>query len=174
VGPAARPQPAVRVRYLESVERPGVLIGWNEYVEIPAWGIRRLRAKVDTGARSSALHVENIVELPRQRVRFDVVLHRLKRDRRVSVTTRIVRRGRVRSSTGHYESRIFVIAPVRIGPVEREIELSLVDRERMIFRMLLGRTALAGSFLIDPAHSHLLHPRRRVKKAGRRKQRNPG
>ncbi len=159
---------------------PRVLIGWNEYVDIPEWGIRRLRAKVDTGARSSALHVENIEELPRDRVRFDVVLHRVKRERRVHVTTRIARRGRVRSSTGHYETRIFVRAPVRIGPVEREVEVSLVDRERMIFRMLLGRTALSGPFLIDPDRSHVLHPRRRrkarseLKKRGRKGARSRG
>jgi hypothetical protein len=98
------------------------------------------------------------------------VLHRIKRDRRVRVTTRVVRRGRVRSSTGHYETRIFVTAPVRIGPVERDVEVSLVDRERMIFRMLLGRTALEGRFLIDPSHRHLLHPRRRVRKKVRRRK----
>ena len=51
-------------------------IGWNEFVDIPEWGIKGLRAKVDTGARSSALHVENIERLSRDRVRFDVVLHR--------------------------------------------------------------------------------------------------
>ena len=153
------------------MDAPTVLIGWNEYIDIPDWGVKRLRAKVDTGARSSALHVENIRELPRERVRFDVVLHRLERDRRVRVTTRIVRRGRVRSSTGHYESRIFVVAPLRIGAIELDVEVSLVDRERMIYRMLLGRSALAGPFLIDPARRHLLHPRRRVrkKKKARRK-----
>jgi len=162
-----------QVRYLRAVDEPRVRIGWNEYVDIPDWGIRRLRAKVDTGARSSALHVENIEELPRGRVRFDVVLHRLKRDRRVHVTTRIVRRGRVRSSTGHYESRIFVMAPARIGPIECELEVSLVGREHMIFRMLLGRSALAGTFLIDPARRHLLEPAHRVKKTIRRKAKRP-
>ena len=50
-----------------------LLIGWTEYVDLPEWGITRVRAKVDTGARSSALHVENIKELPRGRIRFDVV-----------------------------------------------------------------------------------------------------
>lgn len=160
---------ARQVRYLEGVQTEAVLIGWNEYVDIPAWGIKRLRAKVDTGARSSALHVENIEELPRGHVRFDVVLHRKKRDRRVHVTARISRRGRVRSSTGHYETRIFVKAPLRIGPVEREVEVSLVDRGRMIYRMLLGRTALAGAFLIDPARRHLLPSRRRVKRPGRKR-----
>ena len=127
------------------METPRVLIGWNEYVEIPDWGIRRLRAKVDTGARSSALHVENIEELPRGGVQFDVGPNREKRDRRVHVATRITRRGRVRSSTGHYETCVFVMAPVQIGPIERQVEVSLVDREKMIFRMLLGRTAQHGA-----------------------------
>ena len=132
-----------------------IVIGWNEYVDLPDWDIRGLRAKVDTGARSSALHVENVEELSRDRVRFDVVLHREKSDRRVHVTTKIVRRGRVRSSTGHWEKRLFVTGRVRIGPLEREVELSLVDREKMIFRMLLGRKALAG-ILVDPSHAKLL------------------
>jgi len=65
------------------------------------------------------------------------------------------RRARVRSSTGHYTWRLFVATRLRLGPVEREIEVSLVDRGPMIFRMLLGRTALAGAFWIDPSHRAL-------------------
>lgn len=132
-----------------------VLIGWNEYVDLPDWGVRGLRAKVDTGARSSALHVEHIRELPRGRVRFDVILDRRKSHRRVHVETRIRRRARVRSSTGQYTQRIFVATRLVLGPVEREIEVSLVDRGPMIFRMLLGRTALAGAFWIDVGHRAL-------------------
>lgn len=147
------------------IETDHHLIGWNEYVDLPDWEISGLRAKVDTGARSSALHVENIELLPRNRVRFDVILSRRKRHRRVHVKTRVSRRGRVRSSTGHYETRIFVNARVRIGPVERDVELSLVDRERMIFRMLLGRTALAGAFLVDVGRDRLLTRPRRRKRA---------
>jgi hypothetical protein len=146
------------------------VIGWNEYVALPEWGVSRLRAKVDTGARSSALHVEDIEELGGGRVAFHVILHRHKRDRRVRVETRIRRRGRVRASTGHYETRLFVSTPVRIGPAEREVELSLVDRERMIFRMLLGRTALAG-FLVDVSHGQLLGKPIRVKRKRARARR---
>jgi len=146
------------------------LIGWNEYVDLPDWGIRNLRAKVDTGARSSALHVENIRELPRDRVHFEVILHRQKRDRRVPVETHIARRGRVRSSTGHYATRIFVATKLRIGEFEQEVEMSLVDREKMIYRMLLGRSALSGAFLIDVSRRALLgkRKRRRIKKKKRR------
>ena len=133
-----------------------LVIGVTEYVDIPEWRIVRLRAKIDTGARSSALHVENIRELGAGRVRFDVRLSRNESDRRVTVEARIVRRGHVRPSSGELEARIFVAVRVRIGPVEREIELSLVDRGRMIFRMLIGRRALAHAFLVDPSRRYVL------------------
>lgn len=141
-----------------------LVIGWTELVELPDWGVRRLRAKVDTGARNSALHVENIEELPRGFVSFEVVLHRRKRDRRIRVRTRILRRGRVRSSSGHLTRRLFVETTLRIGPLEKTIELSLVDRERMIHRMLLGRTALTGPILVDVDKRDALKPVRRRKK----------
>lgn len=146
-----------------------VVIGWTEYVDLPRWGVTRLRAKVDTGARSSALHVENLRELPRGYVSFDVVLHRKKRDRHVQVHTKILRRSHVRSSTGESSHRIFVSTTLRIGPVHKEIELSLVDRGQMIHRMLLGRSALSGPFLIDVDRRMALGtpPRRRRKKKAR-------
>jgi hypothetical protein len=146
-----------------SERRPGPLpvIGWYEYVDLPGWGIRGLRAKVDTGARTSALHVEHIEELAHDRVRFDVVRNRRRPERHVRVEARIVRRGRVRSSTGHRTMRLFVATVLRIGEVEREVEFSLVDRERMIFRVLLGRMALSGHFTIDVGRRAALGPRRR-------------
>lgn len=133
-----------------------LIIGVTEYVNIPAWGIVRLRAKIDTGARSSALHVENIREFGIDWVRFDVRLHRDRHEKRVTVEAPIARRGRVRPSTGVLESRIFVAVSVHIGPVEREVELSLVDRGNMIFRMLIGRNALAHAFLVDPGRRYVL------------------
>ncbi|HWZ92597.1 MAG TPA: RimK/LysX family protein, partial [Polyangiaceae bacterium] len=73
--------------------------------------------------------------------------------------------GRVRPSSGELEARIFVAVKVRIGPVEREIELSLVDRGRMIFRMLIGRRALAHAFLVDPSRRYVLKKPRSSKAA---------
>lgn len=136
-------------RRLKSRRRPVAVIGWNEYVDLPDWGIRGIRAKIDTGARSSALHVENVEELSRDRVRFDVVLDRDGPERTIHVTAAVARRARVKSSTGHMRRRIFVTTTVRIGSMNREVELSLVDRETMIYRMLVGRTALGGRYLID-------------------------
>jgi len=132
-----------------------LILGFAEYVDIPSWRVRGLRAKIDTGARSSALHVENLREIERGRVCFDVRLHREKSDRRVHVEAAVVRRTRVRSSTGVASVRVFVAASVRIGSVEQHIELGLVDREKMLYRMLLGRTALAP-FLVDANRRYLL------------------
>ena len=137
-----------------------VLIGWTEFVDLPEWGVRNLRAKVDTGARTSALHVENIEELPRGFVRFDVVLHRQKTDRRIHVKTKITRRGRVRSSSGHLAARLFVETTLTIGPITKRIEVSLVDREKMIHRMLLGREALKGHIRIDVNKRMVLNRKR--------------
>ena len=148
---------------MSRVTESPVLIGWTEFVSLPEWGIRDLRAKVDTGARTSALHVENIQELPRDFVSFDVVLHRKKRDRRIPVRTKVVRRGKVRSSTGHQSERLFVETLLSIGPITKRIEVSLVDRRKMIHRMLLGREALKGPIVIDSDRRMVLK-RKRTKK----------
>jgi hypothetical protein len=150
-----------------------VLIGWTEFIDLPDWGVRKLRAKVDTGARTSALHVENIEELPRGYVCFDVVLHREKRERRIHVKAKVSRRGRVRSSTGHQTERLFVKTNLVIGPVTKRIEVSLVDREKMIHRMLLGREALGGPLVIDVDRKMVLSKKKKKrakKKAAVRKK----
>jgi hypothetical protein len=137
------------------------LIGWKERVDLPDWGVRNLKAKVDTGARTSALHVEDLVRLTGGRVRFYVVLDKREPRRRKKVVTKIRRKGRVMSSSGHYSTRIFVVTTLRIGEVEREIELNLVDREQLSFRLLLGRTALGKDFLIDAHRGYLLGKRKK-------------
>jgi hypothetical protein len=151
---------------LEAQEK--TVIGWTEFVDLPEWGIRKLRAKVDTGARTSALHVEHIVELPRGFVGFDVILHRKKRSRRIRVKAKITRRSRVRSSSGHQSERLFVDTMLSIGPVVKRIEVSLVDRQMMIHRMLLGREALHGPFVIDVNH-RMIHHKKTVKKKSKKK-----
>lgn len=145
------------------MERDRHVVGIAELVDFPDWKVTGLRAKVDTGARSSALHVENIRELPDGWVEFDVRLHRKNDQRRRRVCAQISRRGRVRPSSGESQARLFVRTRVRIGPIEREVEVSLVDRQAMIYRMLLGRTALTPGILVDPGKRYLLS--NRLKKA---------
>lgn len=143
-----------------------VHIGWCELVELPAWGIGGVRAKADTGALTSSLHVENLEDLSRGRVAFDVMLHRRRRDKRIRVDAPVSRTSRVKSSNGEISVRHVVRTMMRIGPVEREIELNLVDRGAMIHRMLLGRSALAG-MVVEVDHRYLLgrSPRRKKVRA---------
>ncbi len=140
-----------------------VTIGWSESVDFVDWGISRLNAKVDTGARTSALHVEDMEYLPDDYASFDVVLSRIKSHRRKHVLAKISRWAKVRSSNGQYTTRCFVRTRIRIGPIEKEIELSLVSREKMSFRMILGREALERDFVIDVS--------RRLVQAARKKAR---
>ena len=150
------------------------VIGAAERVDFPDWGIERLPARVDTGARSSALHVAKIVELPDERVRFAVVLDRKHRRKRVWVEAAISRRGKVRSSNGRRQERIFVRARLRLGPVEKEIEVSLARRSSMTFRMLLGRSALVPEFIIDPERRYLFRrSKRRLSEAPAKGAGNP-
>jgi len=139
-------------------------IGWREVIALPDWGIKRLRAKADTGARSSAIDVTNIRELPGDRVRFHVRLSRKHPERTRPVEADIVRRTRVKSSNGHIHDRIVVATMVTIGPVTKLVEFTLVWRRTMICRALLGRRALAGDFVVDAQNKYLLtKPRLRPK-----------
>ena len=139
-----------------------VVLGWREIVELPEWGIGGVRAKADTGARSSAIDVSHIEELPGNRVRFEVVTNRRREERQV-VEADVVRRTRVRSSFGNDHDRLFVETEVRVAGRTFRTELGLVNRESMLCRMLLGRRSLQESFLVDPQHCYL-HGRRKRRK----------
>lgn len=128
-----------------------VVIGWREKVELPDWGIT-LRAKADTGARSSAIDCVDLEELPGDRVRFTLRLSR-KTENFKTLETKIALRKRVRSSTGKGQERLFVETTLVLKGRSKRIRVSLVCRKRMIHRMLLGREALAGDFLVDCASS---------------------
>jgi hypothetical protein len=141
-----------------------LVIGVAECVDIPAWKIRGLPAKVDTGARSCALHVENLRELPGGHVRFDVPLSPGSPDRCMTIDARVIRRGRVRSTSGEAKPRLFVSARIRLGPLERQVELGLVDRRQMQFPMLIGRSAIARACLVDVSRTYLITGRPKSKK----------
>ena len=137
-----------------------VVAGWRERVDLPDWGIVRLPAKLDTGAKTSALHVIDLRALPGGVVSFDVVLSRRHADRRIHIEAPLVRTTRVRSSTGVLTLRHVVRTRLRMGPIDREIEINLVDRGPMIHRMLIGRSGLTGIAVSADQRYAITKPRR--------------
>ena len=137
------------------------LIGWREYVDLPEWGIRKILAKVDTGARSSAIDVSRVEELPGDRVHFEVIADRGGELKRFALEAPITRRTWVRSSFGTSHERIFVEVTVHLAGREIKTEVGLVDRENMICRMLLGRKSLERVYRVDPGRCYLHGKRRR-------------
>lgn len=137
----------------------GTLLGWREWVALPDLGLLAVRAKVDTGARSSALHVDaqwRFVEQGAPWVGF-----RLTPAGRESVESRapLHDEREVADSGGRRTVRAFLCTRLQLAGVERDIEINLSDRGAMRFPMLLGRTSLAGAFTVDPARS-FVHGRR--------------
>lgn len=139
-----------------------VIIGWREWASLPDWGLE-LKAKADTGARSSAVDCSSIEELLDDQVRFTLRLSR-KTARNLTIVAPIAMRKRVRSSTGHELDRLFVETTLVLGGREKKILVSLTCRKRMIHRMLLGREALANDFLVDSSVDHWATPRKKKKK----------
>lgn len=134
-----------------------VVLGWREWVALPALGIVRLRAKVDTGARSSALHVDahwRLVERGAPWVGFRLHLGRHAPEP-IEAFAPVSDERDVVDSGGHRSRRVFLRTPLALAGQEREIELNLCDRRGMLFPMLLGRSALDGWCTVDPAHSFL-------------------
>lgn len=134
-------------------------IGWREWLALPDLGVPGIKAKIDTGARSSSLHTHDYEEFQRDGVdwvRFH--LHPLRRRKTILLTCEapVLAHKEVKDSGGHTELRPFIQSTARIGHVEWKVNLSLTNREGMKFRMLLGREALAGKFVVNPSASYLL------------------
>lgn len=144
--------------------RDVTIIGWTEYVELIDWELRWVRAKADTGARSSAVDVSHLEEIPGGRVRFEVVSQRGARDERRLIEAAIVRRARVKSSFGQDHERLFVETTLSLAGRTICTEVGLINRESMRSRMLLGRRSLEQGFLVDPKRCYLHGRKKRLRK----------
>ena len=140
-----------------------VVIGWREKIDLPEWGLKRVRAKTDTGARTSAIDVADIERLSDEEVRFRVVYHHDPEKVTRWIHAKIIRESTVKPSHGETQQRYVCQTLVRIGKVERRIEISLVSRKGMLCRMLLGRTALDG-ILVDATRKYVLTDAKRKAK----------
>jgi len=136
-----------------------IMLGWREWVSLPELGIESIKAKVDTGARSSALHAFQLATFEENgvaRVRFSI--HPFQHDSSTvrTCTADLLDERQVSDSGGHRELRPVISSQLKIGDTLRRIEITLTCRESMKFRMLLGRTAMHGAFTVDPESSYLL------------------
>lgn len=148
--------------------------GWREWVGLPSFGVEHVKAKLDTGARSSALHAFDLEEHDvdgARHVRFAIHPWQRSTADSVEVDVPIHDRRVVRSSNGTEQERIVILAPIRLLGRTVETEMTLTRRDEMGFRLLVGREALRQGFLVDSGRSYLGgRPPRDVRSRNRRRE----
>ncbi len=137
---------------------PGYTLGWKEHVALPEWGLQ-LRAKLDTGARTSALHVRDLEIVHAAdgsaTASFDVVLGRRGAEEHHPITAPVVAFRRVRDTGARSETRAVVHTRIVVGRIDTTADITLTDRSGMNFRMLLGRRTLEGRCVVDPGRGYV-------------------
>ena len=142
------------------------LMGRQEWCQLPQLGFDRIRGKVDTGAKTSALHAENIRCIQKDGmdyVQFHVESCPGEHGTQVLCEMPLQSKRLIKSSNGIEEIRCVITTEVKIGPVKKEIDITLTDRKKMRFNLLLGRKALEDDFIIDPSAKYLLKNKKRKK-----------
>ncbi len=133
-------------------------IGWREWIALPDIGISKIKAKIDTGARTSALHafsIKTFKQNGKEKISFDI--HPIQHNTKLIVTciADVIDKRWVSDSGGHREERYVIQTPVKIGEELLPIEITLTERDTMLFRMLLGRSALRHRFIVNSARSFI-------------------
>ena len=133
------------------------LLGWREWAALPDLGLEPMLAKVDTGARSCALHVDwqhCFIEAGVERVEF--LLTPMRALAPVRAVAKVLDRRPVTDSGGRTAERVFIRTRLRLGAWMREVEVNLADRRGLRHAMLIGRSAIAAQWCVDPARSFVL------------------
>ncbi|HEU5482676.1 MAG TPA: ATP-dependent zinc protease [Sphingomicrobium sp.] len=142
-----------------------IVVGWREWASLPELGIKRIKAKIDTGARTSALHAFHLEPYQRdgrEWVRFKIHPKQRRTDVEAVCEAPVSDRRVVSDSGGHREERYVIETAVELPGLCWRMEVTLTSRDDMRFRMLIGRTALKGRMLIDPSRSYLTRRPRRT------------
>ncbi|KEO90913.1 ribosomal protein S6 modification protein [Erythrobacter longus] len=134
------------------------IVGWRELVGLPALGLSRIPAKIDTGARTTSLHAEVLEEFEREDGKYLRFAVDWEGERHEGIAIHVDVRG-ITSSNGETQKRYVIKTPLKIGNHEFKAEISLADRSDMKFPMLIGRTALRRRFVVDSGHSWLTTPK---------------
>jgi len=162
---------------LKTKTEPLVTLGWREWVSLPVLGIRQIKAKVDTGARTSTLHafeIEEFEEHGKKRVRFKIHPLQHDNDTMIESVADVIDQRVVSDSGGHREKRWVIRTDVVIGPHTWPAEMTLTARDDMLFRMLLGRTAMQHKAQVDPSRSYLVGKKRVKSTTPEKQEKNRG
>jgi len=133
-------------------------VGWREYLDLPSLDIKHIKAKVDTGARTSSLHAFDMEFYKRGQkefVKFKVHPNQESSKKTVVCKALVTDHRKVKSSNGQTEKRPVIVLPVVLFDTKWNVEITLTNRDQMGFRMLLGRQALKNKFLVDCGQSYL-------------------
>lgn len=136
-----------------------LIAGWREWCALPELGLMHIKAKLDTGARTSVLHafdIEPFKDKNHHKIKFHIHPLQLRTDVIVTCTADVYDVRWVSDSGGHRERRYVILTPLKLGGQIWPIEITLTNRDTMRFRMLIGRTAIQYRLMVNPARSFLL------------------
>lgn len=154
----------------KKIKKPKLLIGYKEWLSLPKLGIHHIKAKIDTGARTSALHaryIKSFIKKGKMYVRFEVDPLQHRPDIWVECEALVIDQRMVSDSSGNREKRFVIKTPIQIGELQYEVEVTLTNREKMSVKMLLGREAMMP-LLVDPTLTFVLGKPIKASKAYRK------
>jgi hypothetical protein len=141
------------------ITSPLITVGWREWVLLPELGLPGIKAKIDTGARTSCLHafsVESFEKNGSEWVRFGIHPHQNDTDTEIYSEAEVTDKRMVSDSGGHKEERYVIMTDLVMAEQRWPVEITLTNRDTMLFRMLIGRTAMENKIMVNPAKSFLL------------------